>query len=312
MLAKMLQQKSILRAVHATGIGVHSGKTVRMTLRPAGENTGITFVRTDVIGPAGRGVAVRASALNVSDTTLATTLSERGVEVATVEHLMSALWGAGIDNLLVELSDAEVPIMDGSAAPFVHLIHSAGVVEQQAHRQFIRIIRPVEVIEGDAMVSLAPYHGFKASYTFVADHPVYDRYPKHAAFDFNDVSYERDIGQARSFGLIRDLDQAHAMQRCLGSSLDNAVGIDDARVLNEGGLRYQDEFVKHKLLDAIGDLYLLGLPLLGEFRGIKSGHSLNNRLARELLRQPEAWEISSYHGPESSPAVHHLAVPAAL
>jgi len=311
-LAQMLKQKSIRRPVHATGIGVHSGKTVRMTLRPAGENTGIVFVRTDVIGPAGRGVSVRADALNVSDTTLATTLAENGVQVATVEHLLSALWGLGIDNLLVELSDEEVPIMDGSAAPFVHLLHSAGVVEQQALKQFIRVKRVVEVIDGDSVAALVPYDGFKASYTFVADHPVYNRYPKHAQFDFNEVSYERDISEARSFGLIRDLERAQALHRCLGSSLDNAVGIDEFRVLNEGGLRYEDEFVKHKLLDAIGDLYLLGRPLIGEFRGIRSGHSLNNRLARELLRHPDAWELSTYHGPEQLPAVNHLAVPAAI
>jgi UDP-3-O-[3-hydroxymyristoyl] N-acetylglucosamine deacetylase len=311
-LAQMLKQKSIRRPVNAIGIGVHSGKTVRMTLRPAGENTGILFVRTDVIGPAGRGVSVRADTLNVSDTTLATTLSESGVRVATVEHLMSALWGLGIDNLLVELSDEEVPIMDGSAAPYIHLLHSAGVVEQQALRQFIRVKRPVEVRDGDAIATLVPYDGFKAGYTFVADHPVYDRYPKQVQCDFNDVSYERDIGQARSFGLIDDLEKARAMHRCLGSSLDNAVGIDGNRVLNEGGLRYQDEFVKHKLLDAIGDLYLLGRPLLGEFSGVKSGHSLNNRLARELLRCPDAWELSTYHGPEAFPAVNQMAVPAAV
>lgn len=311
-LPQMLHQRSIRRPVQAIGIGVHSGKTVRMTLRPAGENTGIVFVRTDVIGPAGRGVPVRADALHVTDTTLATTLAENGAQVGTVEHLMSALWGLGIDNLVVELSDEEVPIMDGSAAPFVQLLRSAGVVEQQVPKQFIRIKREVAVVEGDAMAALVPFDGFKASYTFVADHPVFNRHPKQATLDFNETSYERDLSQARSFGLVRDLEQAWAIRRCLGSSLDNAVGIDDSGVLNDGGLRYQDEFVKHKLLDAIGDLYLLGRPLLGEFVGIKSGHALNNRLARELLRCPDAWELSTANDLDPFAVVDPLAVPAAV
>ncbi|MEQ8483921.1 MAG: UDP-3-O-acyl-N-acetylglucosamine deacetylase [Pseudomonadales bacterium] len=292
-MSQLLRQKTIRRPVYAIGIGVHSGKKVRMTLRPAGENTGIVFVRTDLPLAHGRPVAVRADALKVADTTLSTTLSDNGVQVATVEHLMSALWGLGIDNLVVELNSEEVPIMDGSAAPFIHLINSVGVVEQRAARQFIRITREIKVTQGDAVAILKPYAGFKAHYTFVADHPVFNRYPKQTTLDFNRVSYVDEVSAARSFGLIRELDQARAINRCLGSSLENAVGIDDAEVMNPEGLRYEDEFVKHKLLDAIGDLYLMGMPILGEFRGHMSGHALNNKLARAVARCEDAWEITT-------------------
>lgn len=259
-----------------------------MTLRPAGENTGIVFARTDLEG--GNAV-VRADARKVSDTTLSTSVAENGVQVSTVEHLMSALWGLGIDNLVVELSSEEVPIMDGSAAPFVYLIESVGVVEQNAPRQFIRIKREITVTQGDAVATLKPYQGFRAHYTFVADHPVYNRYPKQATLDFGSLSYVDQVSRARSFGLIKELELAQAINRCLGSSLENAVGIDDYQVLNEDGLRYEDEFVKHKVLDAIGDLYLLGRPLLADFHGYKSGHALNNKLARALVRCEDAWEI---------------------
>lgn len=294
------RQKTIRRPVYAIGIGVHSGKKVRMTLRPAGENTGIVFVRTDLATAAGRPPAVRADALKVSDTTLSTTLSDNDVQAATVEHLMSALWGVGIDNLVVELNSEEVPIMDGSAAPFINLIDSVGVVEQRAARHFIRITREVKVTQGDAFAILKPHEGFKASYTFVADHPVFNRYPKQASIDFDAVSYVADVSAARSFGLVRELEQARAINRCLGSSLENAVGIDDHDVMNEDGLRYPDEFVKHKLLDAIGDLYLLGLPLLAEFVGHKSGHALNNKLARAVARCEDAWEITTLGEPAAA------------
>jgi UDP-3-O-[3-hydroxymyristoyl] N-acetylglucosamine deacetylase len=257
-----------------------------MTLRPAGENTGIRFVRTDL-----NRALVRANAMHVSDTTLSTSIAERDVQIATVEHLMSALWGLGIDNLSVELNNEEVPIMDGSAAPFINLIRSVGVVEQSAAREYIRVTRPITVTQGDAVARLSPFDGFRADYTFEADHPVYNRYPKRAVLDFSRTSYVDEVGGARSFGLLRELDQARAINRCLGSSLENAVGIDDDRILNEDGLRYEDEFVKHKVLDAIGDLYLLGRPLLGSFRGHKSGHALNNKLARALLRCEDAWEM---------------------
>ncbi|MFK7915034.1 MAG: UDP-3-O-acyl-N-acetylglucosamine deacetylase [Pseudomonadales bacterium] len=279
-------QRTIKSAVHAIGIGVHNGEKVRMTMRPAAVNTGIVFVRRDC-----GNAQVRADVAHVCDTTLSTTISQDGVQVATVEHLMSALWGLGIDNLIVELSGEEVPIMDGSAAPFVYLIGTVGIAEQAQPKQFIRIKRPVVVSQGQATAVLKPYDGFKASYTFVADHPVYNRYPKRAVLDFNQYSYLSDVSRARSFGRIDELEQAQSINRCIGSSLDNAVGIDEFQVLNENGLRYQDEFVKHKVLDAIGDLYLLGRPILGEFDGYMSGHALNNKLAKALLRCQDAWEI---------------------
>ena len=260
-----------------------------MTMRPAGENTGVRFVRTDL-----NGEAVLATAKNVSDTTLSTSIADRGVQVATVEHLMSALWGLGIDNLIVELSNEEVPIMDGSAAPFIYLINSVGLVEQDAAKEFLRIIRPITVSQGDAVATLTPFDGFQADYVFEADHPVYNRYPKRAHLDFADVSYIEDVSRARTFGLIKELEQAQCINRCLGSSLENAIGIDDYDILNKDGLRYDDEFVKHKLLDAIGDLYLLGRPLLGRFHGYKSGHALNNKLARALLRCEDAWEVATF------------------
>ena len=289
----MLRQRTIKKPVHAIGIGVHTGDKVRMTLRPAGENTGISFVRTDIRASA----PIRATAENVSDTTLSTSLGTGDVQVSTVEHLMSALWGLGIDNLVVELSNEEVPIMDGSAAPFMYLISTVGIVEQQAPKQFIRIKRDIKVTQGDAEAVLKPYDGFKAAYTFVADHPVYNRHPKVSELDFSNISYVDQVSRARSFGLIKELPQAQAINKMLGSSLENAVGIDDFDVMNDGGLRYEDEFVKHKLLDVIGDLYLLGRPILGAFEGFKSGHALNNKLARALLRCEDAWELSTYKTP---------------
>ena len=284
-----LKQRTIQQAVHAIGIGVHSGEKVGMSLRPAPENTGIVFVRSDLDSQ-----EVRAYAENVSDTTLSTSISQNGVQVATVEHLMSALWGIGIDNLYIELTGEEVPIMDGSAAPFVDLINSVGIIEQHASRHFLMIKRELKVKQGDAEAILRPFKGFKATYTFAADHPVYNRYPKVASIDFSSVSYVDEVSQARSFGLESELCQAQAINKCLGSSLDNAVGIGNDEIMNEDGLRCHDEFVKHKLLDVMGDLYLLGKPILGEFVGFKSGHALNNKLARALLRVEEAWELVTF------------------
>jgi len=304
----MLRQRTIRKPVHAIGIGVHSGDKVRMTLRPAGENTGITFVRSDAKASA----PISATAENVSDTTLSTSLGTANLQVATVEHLMSALWGLGIDNLIVELSSEEVPIMDGSAAPFIYLINTVGLVEQNALKQFIRIKREVTVNQGDAVATLTPFEGFKAAYTFVADHPVYNRYPKIAELDFSGVSYVDEVARARSFGLIKELPQAQAIHKMLGSSLENAVGIDDYAVMNDGGLRYEDEFVKHKLLDAIGDLYLLGRPILGAFCGYKSGHALNNKLARALLRCEDAWELATFDTPAVATGPAPILQPAAL
>ena len=258
-----------------------------MTLRPADADTGVRFIRTDIKNSR----PVRALVQNVSDTTLSTSIIQDGVQVATVEHLMSGLWGLGIDNLLVELSGEEVPIMDGSAAPFVNLIRSVGIQELPAAKKMLRITRKIKVSQGEAWASLSPYGGFKAAYTFVKEHPVYRRYPKYAELDFAHNSYINDVSRARSFGEVEELAQAHAINRCLGSSLENAVGIDGQGVMNSGGLRYEDEFVKHKLLDAIGDLYLLGRPVIGAFEGYMSGHALNNKLARALLRVDDAWEL---------------------
>ena len=265
---------------------MHSAANVRMTLRPAGENTGIVFVRTDR-----HSAAVRADVANVSDTTLSTTIAEGGVQVATVEHLLSALYGLSVDNLVVELNNEEVPIMDGSSRPFVDIVNMVGLVEQSAPREYIRINRPIRVDQGDAWAALEPFDGFSASYTFEAEHPVYECHPKQARVDFLETSYVEEVSCARSFGLVDELAQAQAINKCLGSSLKNAVGIGDREILNPEGLRYSNEFVKHKILDAIGDLYLLGRPIIGAFVGYKSGHSLNNKLGRALLRCEDAWDV---------------------
>lgn len=284
----MLCQRTIDRPAYAIGLGVHSGRPVRMTLRPVDANTGIEFLRLDAPSR-----PIRALAQNVSDTTLATTITEHGIPVATVEHLMSALWGMAIDNVRVELSGEEVPIMDGSALPFVEIVRSARIRDLPAPRRFIKITRAISVTQGAARATLRPYDGFRASYTFVADHPVFNRYPKRVELDFSANCYVREVCGARSFGLMSELDQAQAIRKCLGSSLQNAVGIGDDDIVNDEGLRYDDEFVKHKLLDAIGDLYLLGLPVLGAFDGYMSGHALNNKLARAVLRCTDAWALVS-------------------
>ena len=300
----MLCQRTIKRPAHAIGIGVHTGRAVRMTLRPAPANAGIVFYRADAPHR-----PVQALAQNVSDTTLATSIAEHGTQIATVEHLMSALWGLGIDNLRVALSAEEVPIMDGSAAPFVRMVQGAGIRELEAPRAYIRILRKIAVSQGDAHATLRPFDGFRASYTFEADHPVYNRHPKQVKLDFQSASYVDEVCGARSFGLMSELDQAQEIRRCMGSSLQNAVGIGDDEVLNPEGLRYEDEFVKHKLLDAIGDLYLLGLPVIGAFDGYKSGHALNNKLARAVLRCTDAWACvtaagESVEAPERRAVLH--------
>jgi UDP-3-O-[3-hydroxymyristoyl] N-acetylglucosamine deacetylase len=307
-----LSQRTIRKAVYGIGIGVHSGEKVRITLRPGHTDSGIQFIRSDIKGAA----PIQACAENVADTTLSTSVANGGVSVATVEHLMSALWGLGIDNLVVELSAEEVPIMDGSAAPFIDMVESAGIAEQERARQFIRITREISVSQEDAIATITPYDGFKAGYTFVANHPVYDRYPKYVEMDFAQTSYIEQISGARSFGLEKELAYAQSIQKCLGSSLENAVGVSNDGVLNPEGLRYNDEFVKHKLLDAIGDLYLLGRPILGAFNGYKSGHALNNKLARAILRCDDAWEIvtlkADTQSGEGMPILHSAAASSAL
>jgi UDP-3-O-[3-hydroxymyristoyl] N-acetylglucosamine deacetylase len=286
----MLLQRTLRRPVHAIGIGVHTARPARLTIRPAPSGTGIVFGRADSAPQS----PIPASALNFPDTTLSTTIGRDDVQVATVEHLMSAFWGLGVDNAWVEIHGEEVPILDGSAAPFVDLMQIVGVVELDQPREFIRIRREITVTRDDARASLSPHPGFRAAYTFVADHPIYNRYPKHVAMDFAEVCYIDQVARARTFGLARELARAQANGKCLGSSLDNAIGVGEEGVLNSEGLRYADEFVKHKVLDAIGDLYLLGRPLLGAFDGYKSGHGLNHALARALLAEPDSWELVTF------------------
>ncbi|MDL4862595.1 UDP-3-O-acyl-N-acetylglucosamine deacetylase [Halomonas elongata] len=286
----MIRQRTLKNVIRATGVGLHSGKKVYLTLRPAPVDTGIVFVRTDLEPE----VQIPARAENVTDTTLCTALSQDGVKVATVEHLMSALAGLGIDNAYVDVSAPEVPIMDGSAGPFVFLIQSAGIAEQDAPKQFIRIKREVVVRDGDKEAMFLPYQGFKVSFAIDFDHPVFEEQKQTATVDFSTTSFVKEVSRARTFGFMRDLEHLRSNNLALGGSLDNAIVVDDYRIVNEGGLRYDDEFVKHKVLDAIGDLYQLGHSLIGEFRGVKSGHALNNQLCRALIANPQAWEIVTF------------------
>lgn len=286
----MIRQRTLQNVIRATGVGLHSGKKVHMALRPAPANTGIVFVRTD-LDPV---VHVPARAELVEDTTLCTALSHGGVKVATVEHLMSAFAGLGIDNAYVDLSAPEVPIMDGSASPFVFLIQSAGIHEQDAAKKFIRIKRRIAVSDGDKEAIFLPHQGFKVSFAIDFDHPVFDQQKQTALIDFSTTSFVKEVSRARTFGFMRDLEFLRSNNLALGGSLDNAIVVDDYRIVNEGGLRYEDEFVKHKVLDAIGDLYQLGYSLIGEFRGVKSGHALNNQLCRELMAQSDAFEIVTF------------------
>lgn len=286
----MIKQRTLKNTIRATGVGLHSGEKVCLTLRPAPANTGVIFVRTD-LSPE---VQIPASANLVTDTSLCTALSQGDVKVATVEHLMSAFAGLGIDNVFVELSAGEVPIMDGSAGPFVFLIQSAGIEEQAAAKKFIRIKREVVVRDGDKEAIFLPHHGFKVSFAIDFDHPVSELRDQMAVVDFSTTSFVKEVSRARTFGFMRDLEFLRAQNLALGGSLDNAVVVDDYRIVNEGGLRYDDEFVKHKVLDAIGDLYQLGYSLIGEFRGVKSGHALNNQLCRAMLAQPDAWELVTF------------------
>ncbi|KPK58300.1 MAG: UDP-3-O-[3-hydroxymyristoyl] N-acetylglucosamine deacetylase [Gammaproteobacteria bacterium SG8_31] len=282
----MVRQRTLRNPIRATGVGLHTGEKVFMTLRPAPVNAGIIFRRTD-LDPV---EVVHAKAGKVGETMLGTTLVQADVKVATVEHLMSALAGLGIDNACVDLSGSEVPIMDGSAAPFVFLIQSAGIEEQSAPKRFIRIRRPVEVREGDKWARFSPFDGFKVDFEIEFDHPIFKRHHRRASMDFSSTSFLKEVARARTFGFMRDLETLRGMNLIMGGSLDNAIVMDDYRILNEDGLRYENEFVRHKILDAIGDLYLLGHSLIGAFSGYKSGHGLNNLLLRKLLATSDAWE----------------------
>lgn len=293
----MIGQRTLNNTIRATGVGLHSGEKVYLTLKPAPPNTGIVFCRTD-LDPV---VEIPALAENVGETTLSTTLIKDGVRVGTVEHLLSAMAGLGIDNAYVELSAAEVPIMDGSAGPFVFLIQSAGLQDQAVAKKFIRIKRKVVVSDGDKWASFEPFDGFKVSFTIDFDHPVFKDRMQEACIDFSSTSFVKEVSRARTFGFMRDIEYLRSKNLALGGSMDNAIVVDDYRVLNEDGLRYDDEFVKHKVLDAIGDLYLLGNSLIGAFKGYKSGHGLNNALLRELIAQEDAWEVATFDSYDDAP-----------
>ncbi|MCE9632830.1 MAG: UDP-3-O-acyl-N-acetylglucosamine deacetylase [Methylophilales bacterium] len=293
----MLKQRTLKNVIRATGVGLHTGDKVYMTLRPAAADTGIVFRRVDLDEPKD----IKAAPEHVHDTRLSSTLELDGVRVGTVEHLMSALAGLGIDNVYVDLSASEIPIMDGSAGPFVFLLQSAGIVEQNALKKFIRVKKPLEVRDGEKWVRFEPYSGFKMDFTIDFAHPVFEHSSQHVVIDFAEHSYIKEISRARTFGFMHEVETLRNMGLARGGSLDNAVVLDEYRILNGEGLRYADEFVRHKVLDAIGDLYLLGHPLIGAFYAHKSGHALNNRLLRALLADADAWEYATFEQEQDAP-----------
>ena len=301
----MMKQRTPKKVIQATGIGLHSGKKVLLTLRPAPINTGIIFRRID-LDPV---VEIPASYDHVSDTMLCTSLQRDGVRIATVEHLLSALAGLGIDNAYVDVDAPEIPIMDGSAAPFVFLIQSAGIREQSAAKRFIRILKPIRVEDKGKYVQFLPYNGYRISFTIDFDHPVFNDKPQTAHFDFSSTSYVKEVCRARTFGFLSDYEKLRECDLAKGGSLDNAIVVDDYRVLNEDGLRFESEFVAHKVLDAIGDLYLLGCGLIGAFEGYKSGHELNNRLLRAMMAQQDAWEYTYFDAENYQPVYGNVLIP---
>ncbi|MEA3278820.1 MAG: UDP-3-O-acyl-N-acetylglucosamine deacetylase [Pseudomonadota bacterium] len=293
----MIRQRTLKNVIRATGVGLHTGDKIYLTLRPAAPDTGIVFRRVDLPQP----VEIEACPANVGDTRLSTTLVKGDVRISTVEHLLSAFAGLGIDNAYVDVSAPEVPIMDGSAGPFVFLIQSAGVEEQSRPKRFIRIKRRVKVEDADKYAIFEPYDGFKVEFSIDFDHPAFVSRAQSATVDFTSTSFVKEVSRARTFGFLRDIEALRQQNLALGGSMDNAVVVDDYRVLNEEGLRYEDEFVKHKILDAIGDLYLLGHTLIGAFRGHKSGHALNNRVLRTLMADESAWEEVTFENSEPPP-----------
>lgn len=293
----MIKQRTLKNIIRATGVGLHTGEKIYLTLRPAPVNAGIIFRRVD-LDPV---VEIKASAENVTETTLSTTIGKGDVKISTVEHLLSAMAGLGIDNAYVELTAAEVPIMDGSAGPFVFLLQSAGVQDQEVAKEFIRITKPVEVRHGDKWARFEPFDGFKVGFQIEFDHPAFRSTAQFSEIDFSTTSFLKEVSRARTFGFTRDIEQLREQNLALGGSMDNAIVVDDFRVLNEDGLRYEDEFVKHKILDAIGDLYLLGNSLIGAYMGFKSGHALNNALLLELLRNEDAFERVTFAKEEDAP-----------
>jgi UDP-3-O-[3-hydroxymyristoyl] N-acetylglucosamine deacetylase len=303
----MIRQRTLQNSIKATGIGLHTGQKVYLTLKPAPIDSGIRFRRVD-LDPV---VDIQARADYVVDTTLSSNLTFGGARVATVEHLMSALAGLGIDNACVELSAEEVPIMDGSAAPFVFLIQSAGILEQDAPKQFIRIRREISFAADDKVATFKPFDGFKVGFTIEFDHPAFSNRNMEACLDFSSTNFVREVSRARTFGFMRDIEYLRSRNLVLGGSFDNAIVVDDHRILNAEGLRYDDEFVKHKILDAVGDLYLLGKSLIGEYVGHKSGHYLNNMLLRTLLADEDAWEIVTFEDDDSEAPIAYARAVAA-
>lgn len=293
----MIKQRTLKNTIRATGVGLHTGDKVYLTLHPSAANTGIRFRRVDLETP----IMIAARPENVGETKLSTTLMRDGVKVSTVEHLLSALAGLGIDNAIIDVSAPEVPIMDGSAGPFVFLLQSAGVVEQDAPKQYIRIKRAIRVEDSDKWAAFEPFDGFKVTFTIDFEHPAFSDHLKTAVMDFSSTTFVKEVSRARTFGFMRDIEFLRENNLALGGSLDNAIVVDDDKVLNEDGLRYADEFVKHKILDAIGDLYLLGYSLIGEYQGFKSGHALNNKLLLTLLEQKDAWEMVSFENADEAP-----------
>ena len=294
---KMIRQRTLKNVIRATGVGLHSGEKVYMTLRPAAPDTGIVFRRVDFESP----IEIHAKAEKVGDTSLCTALVEGNTRVMTIEHLLSAMAGLGIDNAYVDLSTAEVPIMDGSAGPFVFLLQSAGIEEQAKAKRFIRILKPIKVEDGDKWARFEPFEGFKVGFTIDFQHPIFNKATSSTEIDFSTTSFVKEVSRARTFGFMKDIEFLRERNLALGGSMDNAIVLDDYRVLNDDGLRYEDEFVKHKILDAIGDLYLLGHSLIGAFYGYKSGHALNNQLLRSLLADTSAWEEVTFEDPALAP-----------
>ena len=300
----MIKQRTIKNTIRATGVGLHTGEKVYLTLHPADPDTGIIFRRTD-LEPM---ISILASPENVGDTNLHTTLVSGDTRVSTIEHLMSALAGLGVDNLTVDVSAEEIPIMDGSAAPFVFLLQSAGIVEQNAAKKFIRIKKSVTVMQDDKVATFTPFDGFKVNFSIEFDHPVLSRQTRNASINFSSTSYVKDVSRARTFGFVKDMEYLQSIGLARGASLENAVGVDDEHILNENGLRYSDEFVKHKILDAIGDLYVVGNSLIGQYDAHKSGHGLNNVSLRALMADKDAWEFVTFvNNPEDVPISYNYA-----
>jgi UDP-3-O-[3-hydroxymyristoyl] N-acetylglucosamine deacetylase len=293
----MIKQRTLKNTIRATGVGLHTGDKIYLTLRPAEANTGIRFRRVDLETP----VTIEATPQNVGETMLSTTLVAGEVKISTIEHLLSAFAGLGIDNAIIDVSAAEVPIMDGSAGPFVFLLQSAGVEEQDSPKQYMRIKRSIRVEEGDKWAAFEPFEGFKVTFTIDFEHPAFEDHVKTATMDFSSTTFVKEVSRARTFGFMKDIEKLRQNNLALGGSLDNAIVVDDDKVINEDGLRYADEFVKHKILDAIGDLYLLGHSLIGEFTGYKSGHGLNNKLLRALLNDTDAWEMVTFDDEQNAP-----------